>query len=187
VRRFRSKAKDDSEVSLDGGDDAGAKERSTEIAAVRLLGRREHSTRELKRKLAGKGHAQDAVERIVDKLAEKDLVSDERFATNFVAYHGRRGHGPTRIRAELRQQGATDEVINSALAGSDHDWTEIAIAVRSRKFGDQLPATRAERAKQSRFLQYRGFSTDQIRAAMASMAGNTSVSVLSDSDFDDSN
>ena len=62
MRRFRSKAKDDSEVSLDGGDDAGAKERSTEIAAVRLLGRREHSTRELKRKLAGKGHAHDAVE-----------------------------------------------------------------------------------------------------------------------------
>jgi regulatory protein len=124
---------------------------------------------------------------VVDKLAEKDLVSDERFATNFVAYHGRRGHGPARIRAELRQQGASDEVINSALAASDHDWIEIAIAVRSRKFGEQLPVSRAERAKQSRFLQYRGFSTDQIRAAMASMAGNTAVSALPDSDFDDSN
>jgi regulatory protein len=87
----------------------------------------------------------------------------------------------------LRQQGATDDVVNTALARSDHDWIEIAIAVRSRKFGEQLPTSRTERAKQSRFLQYRGFTTDQIRAAMASMVSNTTVSALSDSDFDDSN
>jgi regulatory protein len=139
----------------------------TEIAAVRLLARREHSTRELKRKLQSKGHAAEEVERVVDKLAAKRLVSDERFAESFIAHHGRRGHGPLRIRAELRQQGASDEVIEAALANAGIDWAQVAAEVRRRKFGHQPAKTALERAKQARFLQYRGFSADQIRAALS--------------------
>jgi regulatory protein len=174
----RSKPKPNSEIG------PGGEDKNTEIAAVRLLSRREHSTRELKRKLEGKGHAQETVERVVSKLSDKKLVCDERFAVTLVAHHARRGHGPIRIRAELRQQGATDEAIESALSQSEVDWSQIAAAVRLRKFGSKSPSSMAERAKQSRFLQYRGFSTDQIRAAMASMAGNSAVSALSDTDFD---
>lgn len=201
MRRSKASARttraprDSSEPSPDGGD------KTTEIAAVRLLSRREHSTKDLKRKLQGKGHAADAVERVVGKLSDKHLVSDERFAVNFVAYHGRRGHGPIRIRGELRQQGATDEVIESALAAADFDWGKVATQVRRRKFGDARPRSLAERAKQARFLQYRGFSSDHIRLAMAAMAAADSTEcvdlsedlssdadepALSDPDFDDS-
>lgn len=146
--------------------DQGGGDKTTEIAAVRLLARREHSAKDLKRKLTGKGHAGDAVERVVGKLADKKLVSDERFATNYVAYHGRRGHGPIRIRAELRQQGAPEEMIDAALAAAEFQWDEIAAKVRRRKFGVGPPGGLAERAKQSRFLQYRGFSGEQIRSAL---------------------
>ena len=145
---------------------ARGEEKTTEIAAVRLLSRREHSTRELKRKLQHKGHSAERVERVVDKLAAKKLVSDERFAANFVAYRARRGQGPIRIRAELRQQGTTDDAIDTALSQAEVDWDAIACAVRRRKFG-AIPRVAAERAKQSRFLQYRGFSTDQIRVALS--------------------
>ena len=193
--RRRSKvfptSKSPSETGRDGGD------KTTEIAAVRLLARREHSTKDLKRKLQRKGHDGDTVERVVSKLADKQLVSDERFATSFVTYHGRRGHGPIRIRAELRQQGATDQAIDSALATTQLDWGQIAADVRRRKFGDGLPHTLAERAKQARFLQYRGFTSDHIRLAMAAMAVDPTDSAdlssdlhepaLPDPDFDDSN
>jgi regulatory protein len=162
VRRSKSSAP--SELGPSEGRSGGDK--TTEIAAVRLLARREHSTKDLKRKLTGKGHAGDAVERVVGKLADKKLVSDERFATNYVAYHGRRGHGPIRIRAELRQQGTPAEAIEAALAAAEFQWDEIAAAVRRRKFGDGLPGSLAERAKQARFLQYRGFSGEQIRIAL---------------------
>jgi len=157
VRRFKPRPLD--------SDSGGGDDKQTEIAAVRLLTRREHSTKDLKRKLQGRGHGAETVDRVVEKLAGKDLVSDERFAANYVAYHARRGHGPIRIRAELRQQGAPDAVIDAAIAGAECDWEEIAAAVRRRKFGDAPPASLAERAKQARFLQYRGFSTDHIRAA----------------------
>jgi regulatory protein len=56
--------------------------------------------------------------------------------------------------------------------------------VRRRKFGDDLPRAMAERAKQARFLQYRGFSTDHIRVAMASMAVDPAEPTMPDADFD---
>ena len=154
---------------------------------MRLLARREHSTRDLRRKLQKKGHASETVDRVVCKLTDKQLVSDERFAATFVTHHGRRGQGPIRIRAELRQQGATDEIIGTALAKSELDWGQIATAVRVRKFGAELPRSVSERAKQTRFLQYRGFSADHIRAALSGSTASDldHESGLSDSDWSD--
>lgn len=142
-------------------------DKAVEVAALRLLARREHGTEELKRKLAAKGHPEDAIERVVAKLSAKHFVSDERFVEGFVDHHARRGQGPVRIRAELRQQGIADEAIDAALAAADVQWNELAAEVRRRKFGQSPPKTLAERAKQARFLQYRGFSADQVRAALS--------------------
>jgi regulatory protein len=141
-------------------------EKEVEAAAVRLLSRREHSTEELKRKLAAKGHPEASIATVLDKLGQNKLVSDERFAANYVHHHARRGRGPVRIRAELRQQGVTDSQIKQEITGGEQDWNSLAVELRRRKFGVELPKTAAERAKQARFLQYRGFNSDQIRAAL---------------------
>lgn len=180
MRRFSSKERRPRGSS--GAEPPAADDKTAEIAAVRLLARREHSTRDLKRKLESKGHAEDAVDRVLGKLTDKKLLSDERFAASFVAHHGRRGQGPVRIRAELRQQGASDDLIEAALARSDLNWTAIACEVRARKFGPEPPQGRPERAKQARFLQYRGFSADQIRAALS---GSTASAVDHELDLSD--
>lgn len=145
---------------------AEQRDKEVEIAAVRLLSRREHSTEELKRKLAAKGHPEASIEAVLDKLGQKKWVSDERFTTSYVHHHARRGKGPVRIRAQLRQQGITDSQIQQAVGAAERDWNSLAAEVRRRKFGAALPKTAAERAKQARFLQYRGFNSDQIRAAL---------------------
>ena len=145
---------------------AKKQDREVEVAAVRLLSRREHSTEELKRKLAAKGYPETSIATVLDKLGKKKWVSDERFAANYVHHHARRGQGPVRIRAQLRQQGITDSQIQQEIAGGEQDWNGLAAEVRRRKFGAALPQTPSERAKQARFLQYRGFNGDQIRAAL---------------------
>jgi len=145
---------------------AKKQDKEVEVAAVRLLSRREHSTEELRRKLAAKGYPEASIASVLDKLGKKKWVSDERFATNYVHHHARRGQGPVRIRAELRQQGIADSEIQQKIADGEQDWNGIAAEVRRRKFGAELPKTAAERAKQARFLQYRGFNSDQIRAAL---------------------
>jgi regulatory protein len=144
---------------------AEADAKTVEAAAVRLLARREHSTEELRRKLLTKGYPSDAVEPVIQKLAGKRLVSDERFTSTFVHHHARRGQGPVRIRAELRQQGIADSQVEAALRGAEVDWVQLAREVRRRKFGAAPPRSLGERAKQARFLQYRGFDAEQLRAA----------------------
>jgi regulatory protein len=145
---------------------AKQRDKEVEIAAVRLLSRREHSTEELKRKLVAKGHSEASIEAVLGKLVSKKWVSDERYTTNYVHHHVRRGHGPVRIRAELRQQGIGDSQIQQEVGAAERDWNGLAAETRRRKFGAALPKTAAERAKQARFLQYRGFNSDQIRAAL---------------------
>jgi regulatory protein len=138
--------------------------------ALALQSYREHGAKELEAKLARKGYDAPTSAQVVDDLRESGLVSDRRFAEAFVRSHAARGHGPIRIRYELRELGVSADLIESALSQGECDWSELAGSVRQRKFSSGIPPSFAERAKQMRFLQYRGFSTDQIRAAFASHA-----------------
>jgi regulatory protein len=144
---------------------AGSDAKGVEAAAVRLLARREHSVEELRRKLVTKGYPAETIEPVIQKLAGKRLVSDERFTSSFVHHHAKRGQGPVRIRAELRQQGIADSQVEEALRSAEVDWVQLAREVRRRKFGASPPRGPSERAKQARFLQYRGFDAEQLRAA----------------------
>lgn len=153
--------------------ESGSDAKAAEAAAVRLLARREHSIDELRHKLIAKGYAPEAVELVIEKLAGKRLVSDERFASSFVHHHAKRGQGPVRIRAALRQQGIPDSQVEEALQRAEVDWLQRAREVRRRRFGAASPRSLGERAKQARFLQYRGFDSEQLRAAFCAESGES--------------
>jgi regulatory protein len=148
------------------GTPPGEDPKKVEVAAVRLLSRREHTREELRRKLVDKGYAPEFVDPVIEKLAGKRLVSDDRYISSFVHAHTRRGQGPARIRAELRQRGIDATRVEEEFERAAVDWVALALQVRRRKFGAAPPKSLMERAKQSRFLQYRGFEADQIRAAL---------------------
>ena len=166
-RRFTDRA---SEKSADGSEAASDRSR-VRSSALGLLARREHSAGELERKLESRGFDTDVTSEVLEELTRKGLLSDERYVTSFIAHHAARGQGPVRIRADLRESGVAPELIERLLVASDVDWVETARIARRKKFSAALPASFAERAKQSRFLQYRGFSPDQIRAAFGPDAG----------------
>jgi regulatory protein len=134
-------------------------------AAVVLLARRDFASGELREKLREQGYDSSTVDETVDELIAGNIVNDERFGTNYVTYHADRGQGPVRIAMELKALGLPQEAIDAALA-SGPDWKAIAREVRIRKFGLEAPQTWAEKGKQARFLQYRGFSSDHIRSAV---------------------
>jgi regulatory protein len=148
--------------------DGQAERKAVEMTAVRLLARREHSVEELRRKLFARGYSEPSVETVLAKLQAKRLVSDDRFIASFVHHHAQRGQGPVRIRAELRQQGIEAAAVDVALDDAEVDWLAQARLVHRRKFGASPSRTAPERAKQARFLQYRGFTSDQIRAVLKS-------------------
>lgn len=93
------------------------------------------------------------------------LVSDERFTEMLVQVRRTRGFGPLRIKQELQEKGVAGELIDQWLDMSGPKWTNDIRWVRQKKFGAKLPKNFAERARQMRFLQYRGFTHDQIQHA----------------------
>jgi regulatory protein len=130
--------------------------------AVDLLARREHSAHELKRKLVQRGYDKAVVDDTMAALAAKDMQSDARFAEQFVRARVTKGCGPLRVQAELAQRGCS----NAHAWLAEYDWDERCAQVRTKKFGERLPCLAAERARQARFLQYRGFTSDQIQRAL---------------------
>jgi len=130
-----------------------------------LLARREHSAQELRTKLLARDFDHDEIELAIERLVEEGLLSDARFAEAFASARIRKGQGPQRIRGELEQRGVAAELIEACLEGVDVDWADLARSVRERKYGPDAPREFRERARQSRFLQYRGFSGEQIRRA----------------------
>ena len=131
-----------------------------------FLARREYGLDELAKKLADKGYKRTVVEDELARLGDEGLQSDSRFAEAFVQSRINQGKGPVRIRAELAQRGIRDGVIEGALEAATCDWFELAGNERRKKFGSAAPADFKEKARQMRFLQYRGFEQDHIQAAV---------------------
>ena len=134
--------------------------RSARHAAMDLLARREHSCTELRRKLAARDYPEDEVDAAVSGLAAEGLASDARFAEAFVAARVRRGQGPRRIQRELDARGVDPQLGVAPL--NRVDWPEMVRAARVKKFGPGRPDDYKERARQARFLEYRGFTGEQI-------------------------
>jgi regulatory protein len=134
--------------------------------AVELLARREHSRLELERKLATRGFPEAVIGPALDALEQSGVLVAHRFTESFIRSRIAKGQGPARIRAELAERGVAGEQAAEHLRGGDVDWQAAARAVRSKRFGAEPPRDFRERARQARFLQYRGFTADQVRAAL---------------------
>jgi len=103
---------------------------------------------------------------VLDALEARGLLSERRFTEQFVGSRSDRGHGPWRIREELRRRGIDDEAAREAVGRDDEYWSEQASQARTRRFGEDAPADYREWARQARFLERRGFTTEQIRLAL---------------------
>ncbi|MBB3240758.1 regulatory protein [Pseudomonas sp. Tn43] len=130
--------------------------------AMDLLARREHGRVELTRKLRQRGALPEMIDTALDRLTEEGLLSESRYLESFVSYRARSGYGPLRIREELSQRGLQRTDIELALRESGINWQEQLEDTWRRKFSGHLPIDAQERAKQGRFLSYRGYSMEMI-------------------------
>jgi regulatory protein len=132
-------------------------------AAMDLLARREHTRKELARKLSKKFRAvPEIVEEELDKLKAEDLQSDARLAEVFIRSRVSRGQGPVKIKMELKGKGVDDETLGLAFETCEVDWFALVAQVARKRFGESAPSDVKERARRGRFLQQRGFNFDHI-------------------------
>ena len=155
---FEQNASNASNENIDGISPADIR-----LAAMNLLARREHSQRELRQKLRRRFPQDELVQIEIERLAQENLQSDARFAEAFLRQRADRGYGFMKVRQELRDRGLSDSQISRAVAEAKVDWSELAREVYSKKFGAESAADLNERAKRSRFMQYRGFDRDDYQ------------------------
>lgn len=152
--------------------------------AFYYLGRREHSKKELREKLLAKACEPQAVEYLLQEFESEGYQSDERMTSALIKDGIGKKHGKIRILQTLKKHGLTtissatevqtwidehgeffsDLMINVTAEEQENlnenyavDWLAQAVEARVKKYGDDIPTDPKEKARQLRFLQYRGF------------------------------
>ena len=128
-----------------------------------LLARREHSRFELTRKLREREFEAGIIVATLDKLEADNLLSDARFTEAYIKMRAGRGFGPVRIEQELLERGVSDSIIHDILKNKDWHWSNVIAHEQHKKY-KHMPTDFTEKAKQSQFLYYRGFTPEQINA-----------------------
>lgn len=134
---------------------------------TQLLARREHSAVEITRKLVAKGYSPEVVEQIVGEFTAKDIQSDYRYVESRIRNAMRRGIGPVRVSAELKQHRVSARLFSQVQDEIEPDWFELAKEVKWKRFGELTERDPKLRFKQQQFLLYRGFNSEQIKYAMS--------------------
>jgi regulatory protein len=134
---------------------------SLEARALGWLARREFSRAELRRRLQQYEPSEEEIDRLLDRLESRRLLSDERFTESLIHRRGDR-FGVARIRQELALHGVSAEDAAESLDALRVSEFDRARAVWLKRFGEQ-PADSADRLRQMRFLASRGFSHEVIR------------------------
>lgn len=150
---------------LKGSENRGSPE--LYLRAINLLTRRDHTTIELKRKLAAKGYSADPISEVLARLAKEGYLDDRRFAERWTesALKSGRGYG-LRILQELQQKGIPREIASGVVAEATAEYPEhdALKAIVSRRFSAFDPASAPLKEKQRvySYLQRHGFSLQTI-------------------------
>lgn len=139
--------------------------------AFAVLTRKEYSKADLIEKLALYAEHRDEVIALVEELARENYQSDQRVAEMMLSSQKRKGKGPNRIKLALKNKKINSELIQDEL--KETDWVAEAYSLKVKKFGKTVERDPKLKAKQIRFLQYRGFDLDTI------------FKVITRKDFDD--
>lgn len=135
-------------------------------AITRMLARREHARTEIIRKLSEKGLESAAFLSILQEFTDADIQSDARYAEMRVRSCIAKGQGARRIRQELVTMKVDESAIQLAFEENSPDWFELALLAKTKRFGAHVASEAKDKAKQIRFLQYRGFGHEEIQYAL---------------------
>ena len=144
-----------------GGNDFSAVRES----ALKLLGRRDHSSKELTGKLLQRGFDTDAIEAVLDELTQAGLHSERRYAESYARQRAMKSYGPLRIRAELSERGIDRDLVRQTLNELDIDFNDLARSFYKRKYSKPVQDYQ-EKARRSQAMARRGFAPEHLRGLL---------------------
>jgi len=134
--------------------------------ALYWLGQREFSVQDFRTKLEKVCEIPELIEQLLEDFIARDWLNEQRYMTSFVRQKLSAGLGLYRIRQELKQHGIKQNQAELYFEQLEIDWFEQALGTYRKKYGESDCQDLKEKAKRFRYMQYRGFSPDQIKYAM---------------------
>lgn len=136
--------------------------------AFRLLGRRQHSSSELRRKLWQKDYEQRLIDEVIDELTKNGYIDDKEFIRAFVAEKSKsKNWSSKKIKSELFKRGVAskliDEIFNNLPKEDDY---ENAKRLANKKYELLLKRNlkpKELRNKLSTYLFSKGFDYEIIK------------------------
>ena len=149
--------------------------RATE-AAVRLLGVRPRSVREVRDRLRQHGYGPEAIEAAVEKLEGWHYVDDADFARFWVENRERhKPRGRRLLEQELRQKGIDRETIVQTLDEAELDeWASALELARARVKNYAGLEPSVARRRLGGLLARRGYGGEEIRRSLDQVFGEAS-------------
>lgn len=145
------------------------------MVALRFVGYRPRSRKEIEVRLREKGHAEDAISRTIQKLVEQKIIDEEQFAIMwtedrlFLQKKGRR-----LIQQELQQKGLSKEQIQGALANVDEEAElEAAYDTAKKKWLTTKGEPFERKHKLAGFMLRRGYSSTMVNTVLKRVTGES--------------
>lgn len=137
-------------------------------AALGWLGRREFSVKGMRERIYRRFPDAEPgdVSQTLEWLLEQNYLNDERFGGMLFRYRVGRGQGKIRVRQALQQEGLSPELIERIFDEAQIDWFEHAFDTHQRRFANHPITDNKDKARQLRFLQYRGFNAEECFSAI---------------------
>ena len=136
-------------------------------SAFRLLGRRHHSTSELRIKLIKKKYPKEIIQRVLSDLTDNNLLDDEQFAIAYLEERSvKKKIGVNKLKAELFKRGIDRKIIDKVLLNVDSQLSyDQAMELAQRKMMSLRRKELDEKKLKSKiflFLTSRGFESELI-------------------------
>lgn len=128
--------------------------------AYAVLAKREYSRAELRKKLLLYAIHEHEVDELIEEFCNYNYQNDERYAHMLFRSQLQKGKGPQSILQALQKKEVDTEYLAEEI--KETNWLEEAYKLKIRKFGDFIETDQKKKAKQIRFLQYRGYNLDVI-------------------------
>ena len=136
--------------------------------AFRLLGRRQHSSSELRRKLWNKDYEQKLIDEVIEDLSKNGYIDDTEFIRVFMAEKSKtKNWSRKRIKSELIKRGLDskliDKILSEQYSESDFDNASTVAKKKVEVLTKRNLEKKELRTKLSTYLFSKGFDYEVIK------------------------
>ena len=140
----------------------------TKEKALRLLEFRNHTKKELERKLKVFGAGEENIQAVLEFLQEYGLINDREYAKRYALdLQNLKKLGKSRIKSELFAKGIAPEFVEEAIDELSEDYADtLKELIKKRLKGD---FEQKNKDRTIRYFIYRGYSFDEVKRIISEL------------------